>query len=173
MNNRFDRTIPSHEEAIRRIRELFAVRNNPTGKRYVIAGICERLKKDLKEKGITIDDSYVHSINDEGIKHTINRNHNLSESDFISLLEIIEHYDKITIGKTKTKLKAIVYEKAMSNGDIVYIEEIRTGKKALCFKTLYYKRKGDNRAESSVNSLSLRPKRIPGSSPSESKDTSF
>lgn len=173
MNKRYDRTIPSHDEAIRRIRELFASKSKPTGKRYVIAGICERLKNDLKEKGITIDDNYVHSINDEGIKHTFNRNHNLSESDFFLLLEIIEHYDRIIIGNTRINLAAIIYEKTMTNGDIIYVEEIRTGRKALSFKTLYYKRKGDNRAESSVNSLSLRPKRIPGSSPSESKDISF
>ena len=173
MNKKFDRTIPSQEEAVRRIQELFALRNNPTGKRYVIAGICERLVKDLKEKGIEIDNTYVHSINDEGIKHTFNRNHDLSESDFILLLEMIKSYDKIVIGKTKTNLDAIKYEKTMPNGDIVYIEEIRTGRKSLAFKTLYYKRKGDNRAESSVASLSLRPKRIPGSSPSGSKDISF
>ena len=173
MKNQFDRTIPSHEEAIRRIRELFAARSKPTGKKYVIAGINERLKKDLTEKGFKIDKTYVHSINDEGIKHTFNRNHDLSESDFIQIIEIIEKYDRIVIGKTKLKLDAIVYEKTMTNGDIVYIEEIRTGRKSLFFKTLYCKRKGDNRAESSVNSLSLRPRRIPGSSPSESKDISF
>ena len=123
MKKKYDRTIPSHEEAIRRIQELFAAKNNPTGKRYVIAGICKRLQNDLEENGVAIDNSYVHSINDEGIKHTFNRNHNLSEADFILLLEIIEHYDKIAIGKTKIKLNAIVYEKTMTNGDIVYIEE--------------------------------------------------
>lgn len=152
MEKIYDRTIPSVTEAKRRINELYEksfVRTGVIDSR-VIAGISQKLIEDLNKKNISIDNTYIHSISDTQIHHSLlehsdpvrekNRNQiPIRKSDFGKIIEVLNSYDSIRLSKNNRGLNCITYAKLYSDGTIIYVEEIRTGRKVLSFSTLYKK----------------------------------
>ena len=56
-----------------------------------------------------------------------------------NIIDVINSYDSIRLSKNNRGLSCITYAKLYSDGTIVYVEEIRTGRKVLSFNTLYKK----------------------------------
>ena len=182
MNNRFDRTIPTIQEAVRRIRFLFAKRNETEQERAVIAGVNERLIQDLKKYNLEITSNYIHSIDNQHILHSFRKHgrarkgeNPLTEEDFEKIPDYIQNYDRVYKSPNKNHhgLDVIIYERFLPGGTIIYLEEVRNRRESLTFVTMR-KVKGDNSAASFGETDSpVRPKPSLSSSPSESKDTSF
>lgn len=93
---------------------------------------------------------YQHTVDAYAIKHILRQHGNpdsetprglvaVTIDDFYLIPAIIKNADKITSGKTKQGLAAIIYEKKVGS-IFYYVEEIRTGRKELAATTLYKKR---------------------------------
>lgn len=175
--SRFSRVIPSIEDAINTIRQMFTnsfVNKDGTNRRNVVAGVNERLKSDLQNQGIAVDDSWVHAIDEDRIAHTMNQHGNatteanrgqiaITGKDFEKIPEILESYDRVypSDHKNKQGRDVIIYEKRYDDGTIIYLEEVRTGRKSLALDTMYKKMEG-----------SLDGRSADSSSPSTSETTS-
>lgn len=81
--------------------------------------------------GVDLAD-YTHSIDESGLRHAL-KHPDISISDILLIPFIIAEYDKVYPGN---KPFTIVYEKEFVD-TVVYIEEIRTGRKKLVLKTMY------------------------------------
>lgn len=88
---------------------------------------------------------YIHQMQGSEITHALNRHGkesggfqiSITPEDLEQVPEIIANAESISItGKTKQGHEVIEYRKR-SNGHTVVIEEIRTGRKKLAFKTMY------------------------------------
>jgi hypothetical protein len=90
---------------------------------------------DPNLKVFGINSEYIHSIDENGIRHAL-KHKNISISDILLIPVIITSYDKLRAGN---KPNTIVYEKNFAD-TIVYIVEIRKGRKKLTMKTMYKKK---------------------------------
>ena len=84
---------------------------------------------------------YKHTVSNFEIRHALLKHSKdplpLTEKDIGLIPDIIKNYDEIKLSKkTRTGLNAIMYIKHY-NSFTYYIEEIRTGKRELAFKTMY------------------------------------
>lgn len=91
---------------------------------------------------------YKHNIDLYSIKHSLNKHSNkdreeprgqvpISESDIIQAQDIVYNYDKIEFGEKNLQGRDIIkLYKQMSDGYLLYIEEIRTGRKTLTLNTM-------------------------------------
>ncbi len=150
-NKVFDRTIPTEEEAKKRIDFLYekSFEKSSVTDSQVIAGVSEKLIKDLRKKNIEIDNTFRHSISDTQIHHSLKHSAAekeaklnqlpITKTDFNRILTILKDYDSIRLGVNNRKLNSITYAKLFPDGKIIYIEEIRTGRKTLSFNTMYKK----------------------------------
>jgi hypothetical protein len=101
---------------------------------------------------INIKSGYTHELDVHGIRHAFNHHGDpkaetnrgqvaLTEEDFKKIPFIIKHYDSVKYaGKTHKGLDILEYRKQI-NGTVVYIEEIRTGRKTLTVKTMWKHRR--------------------------------
>jgi len=106
----------------------------------------QRLSNDELEKIKTETGLELHvtkrTITTDEIRHAVNKHSNDScplQYEDIMLIDIItRNYDLIYAGgvSKKTKLQTITYEKIIGDKYFV-VEEIRTGRKKLAFKTMY------------------------------------
>lgn len=110
--------------------------------------VSERLKKDADTLGLVDLSEFEHCVDNYGIKHALKEHGDnkrealrgqiaITENDFRNIPEILKDYDNISASKTRNGRDAIVYSKKMNDGSIVYVEEIRTGKKRLSLQTMY------------------------------------
>ena len=118
--------------------------------------------------GVEIASDYKHIIDRSSIYHVLNKHGNendetsrgqiaISEKDFELIPDILNEPDEIFEGKvTKTNLKTITYTKKLEDGSIIYLEEVRTGKKELCLVTMR-KMKGKTGLESSLTNRRAMP----------------
>ena len=114
-----------------------------------IGNVSQKLTDEAKQNGYDITD-YKHNVDASGIQHAI-KHHGVGNEkeknqipikyeDIEKIPDILYHYDKVTFGlKDKKGTDIIKYQKTMSDGEIFYLEEIRTGKKTLTLKTMYKK----------------------------------
>lgn len=113
--------------------------------------VTPKASKDiLSITGINVD-GFVHSIDESAINHSYNRHGDrneqrqdqepITEKDFRLLPEVVSEYDSIEPGR-KGKNAHILYKKRI-NGDIFFVEEVRTGRRKLSAVTIYKKKATD------------------------------
>jgi hypothetical protein len=118
-----------------------------TNKKVSLGKVDGRLSRDLSNLGFDLE-GYTHEIDTQGIRHIFTEHGDpkkeiprgqvaIADDDIKKLPYIISSYDTVRLaGKTHRGLDVIEYRKKI-NGTIVYLEEIRTGKKTLTTKTMW------------------------------------
>ena len=126
----------------------------------VVAPISSRLKADLSAKGIEIDDTYKHVIDNNAIRHTLKQHGGKSElkrgqipvtdEDFNRISDVVENYDNINIEEGKRGDINIVYSKTYADGITIFVEEKRDNRKELAAVTMW-KKKNPNLTDANSN----------------------
>jgi hypothetical protein len=117
-------------------------RTHKTSKRIISIGKITKFQADVFEKqfGINVRD-YERTLDADGVRHALNKHPNLFDTDFLTILVIVDNPDIVGLGKEND---TIVYRKDFEKY-IFYVECIQKGKKRLMLKTLYKKRKPPKR----------------------------
>jgi len=134
----------SHESAKKSISEALekASEDNTYQGSHEIAKASDVAVKKAAAEGIDIE-GYTHIIHGDAIRH-IKDKHGvgkgwrkdqipITESDFMQIPDVLSNPDKVR-GNKKGHIE---YEKKMSDGTIIYVEEIRVGKKNLATRTMW------------------------------------
>lgn len=153
--SKFDRTIPADEEAAKQvIADIVEKATSAKDKmhRSVVSGITERQKKDFAEKGIEVDDDYVHSIENSAVRHNQNRHGDaarearrgqlpITADDYQRIPDILENYTTVEKSPNLNSKgnEVIIYTKEYPDGTVYYLEEQRDRRKSLAFETMYKK----------------------------------
>ena len=100
----------------------------------------DEVKKLSKKVGIELDVN-VRVISTDNVKHAFEKHSQdacpLEWTDFVLIDVITRYYDSVKrSSKISTGLDAIIYEKVIGDKYFV-VEEVRTGRKKLAFKTMY------------------------------------
>lgn len=102
------------------------------------------LEKLKKYTGLDLD-VQCHTVITDDIRHAYNKHKKddlpINYEDFNLIKTIIEEYDTVECGRIskQTCNQTIVYKKVIGDKYII-VEEIRTGRKKLVFKTMYKKK---------------------------------
>lgn len=117
----------------------------------IVARVSKSLVEDLKVQGVLISEEYVHVVDNNAIRHTLNHHGGeaevargqvpLTEEILLSIPEIVTHYDSLTTSKNRRGQDVILYSKTYDNGVTVYVEEVRSGRKELAMDTMYIQKK--------------------------------
>ncbi|MCL2028180.1 MAG: hypothetical protein FWG79_06805 [Bacteroidales bacterium] len=117
-------------------------RTNRTSKDHVSIGKITKFQADIFQKRFGLDiRGYERIITAEGVRHALNRHANLSETDFLMILFIVENPDIVGLGK---KADTIVYRKDFEKF-YFYVECVQRGRKRLAIQTLYKMKKPPKR----------------------------
>ena len=118
----------------------------------IISPVVETLVKDLRERGIIINSTYRHILDNSAIRHIIKTHGSLKENlrgqipitekDFLFITEIVSSYETLSIEKNRRGQDVIIYSKTYEDGVVFYVEEIRQGRHELAASTMYKKKKG-------------------------------
>lgn len=116
----------------------------------IIAPVSTRLKQDLSDNGIEIDEEYKHVIDNSAIRHILKQHGSeneekrgqlpVTEDDFSKIPDIIENYDSVEVEKGKRGVENIIYSKTFDDGTTIYVEENRTKRKELAAVTMWKKK---------------------------------
>ncbi|WP_114789656.1 valine--tRNA ligase [Niabella yanshanensis] len=118
--------------------------------------------------GVEITAEYTHTIDRSSFNHVINNHGNesieesrgqlaITESDFELIIDVLNQPDEIMAsGVTHQGKETITYSKQLNDGTIIYLEEIRTGRKELSLVTMR-KMKGKTGLESSLTNRRAMP----------------
>ncbi|ANI88592.1 valine--tRNA ligase [Arachidicoccus ginsenosidimutans] len=118
--------------------------------------------------GEEITTEYKHTIDRSGINHVLNNHSNsniedsrgqiaITEQDFELIVDVLNQPDEIIAsGLDKQQKETITYTKKFDDGTIIYLEEIRTGRKELMLQTMR-KMKGKTGLESSLKNRRAMP----------------
>lgn len=122
---------------------------------------------EILKKAIDTDVSkYVHQVDNYALKHILKRHSDdpfpITSEDFRLIPDILSTPDTVRYaGKTRKGKDAVVYTKQF-NGVTYYIEEVRTGRKALALKTMYKKASiGASRVPKELATLRPSPEGVP------------
>ena len=121
----------------------------------VLFKASERLIDDLKSKGVIIDKSYCHTIDNSAVQHAI-KNHSspyeklrgqipISNQDLLLVPDILSGYETIATEKNRRGQDVIIYTKTMEDGVRIYVEEIRIGRHELAASTIYKRKRMTHR----------------------------
>jgi phage-Barnase-EndoU-ColicinE5/D-RelE like nuclease3 len=117
----------------------------------VSADGAARINIALKDAGHDVDvTGFQHTVTAFGSRHVLNR-HGIqtrdplpvTADDWARIPDILAAPDSITGSMTKLRLPGVIYEKRI-NGYIVYVEEVRTGRKTLTATTMYKRKARDD-----------------------------
>lgn len=113
----------------------------------VIAPVSLRLKNDLAAKGVDVDDSYKHVIDNNAIRHALKKHGGqqevkrgqipLTDADFDRISDIVENYHTIDIENGKRNDINIRFSKSYEDGTTIYVEEKRDRRKELAMVTMW------------------------------------
>lgn len=116
----------------------------------VIAPISSRLKDDLNNQGLQVDNNYNHVIDNNAIRHTLKKHSGknegkrgqipITDADFENIRDVVEHYDGVEVVPGNTSAQRIIYHKAYQDGTVIFVEEQRVGRKELAAVTMWKKR---------------------------------
>jgi hypothetical protein len=102
----------------------------------------------LSRNGIEISEEFKHTADMYAVRHTLNRHGDaatekslgqlpITDSDIENVAEIVADPDALVIGaKNPRKQDLVGYLKRLSDGSILYFEEVRTGGKALAMASM-------------------------------------
>ena len=117
-------------------------RTDRTSKDYVSIGKITKFQADIFQKRFGVEvRGYERIVTAEGIRHAQNRHLDLTETDFLAILFIVENPDVVGLGK---KPDTIVYRKDFDKF-YFYVECIQRGKKRMAIQTLYKTKKPPKR----------------------------
>jgi hypothetical protein len=121
----------------------------------LVGDIDNQLTRKAAEKQYDLR-NYKHNLDLYGVRHTFNRHGNevseskrgqiaITDSDIKRIPEIIYNYDKVEFsGKNKIGRETIIYTKQIEDGIIVYVEEIRSGRKRLTLNSMRKYKQGNH-----------------------------
>lgn len=120
----------------------------------VISPASEALISDLQDMGITIDDTWCHTLDNSAVRHTIKSHGSpkevlrgqipITDEDLMRIPEIVASYEALSTEKNKRGQDVIIYTKTMEDGVTFYVEEIRLGRRELAASTMYKRKKDDS-----------------------------
>ena len=109
-----------------------------TGNNYVSLGIISNTQADIFKELLGVEvHGYERILSLRGIRHATIGHKDLTESDFLSILLIVENPDVVGLGK---KPNTIVYRKDFERF-YFYVECIQNKRKRLEIKTLYKRKR--------------------------------
>ncbi|HFG0565250.1 hypothetical protein [Flavobacterium psychrophilum] len=126
----------------------FAINSKNTINKKVEINIIDKIEANLLKLKTGFDlFGYKRIIDRSSIKHTIKEHGNINtefkrgqiavtEKDFKLVPQIVKSENVIYSGKSKAGIDCVLYEIIIEN-TYYYVEEIRTGKKELCLKSMY------------------------------------
>ena len=108
----------------------------------IISPVSQRIVNYLSEKGINVDVDYNYVVDNYSIIHVMNNHGNaakeetrgqipITDQDIKMIDKVITDFDNITVDDGK-----IVYAKKLPDGTVLYIEEVRRGRKELAFVSM-------------------------------------
>jgi len=117
----------------------------------VSADGAARINAALNKAGHEVDvTGFQHTVTAFGSRHVLNRHGTqtrdplpITAEDWARIPDILAAPDSITGTTTRLRLPGIIYEKRI-NGYIVYVEEVRTGRKTLTATTMYKRKVRDD-----------------------------
>lgn len=125
----------------------------------IISPIGERLRKDLTAKGLDIDGTYNHVIDNNAIRHALKHHGSkneekrgqipITESDFSKLDDVVNNYDNIEVEIGKRGIANIKYSRTYDDGTTIFVEEQRVGRKELAAVTMW-KTKNPTRTDANL-----------------------
>jgi len=117
----------------------------------IIAAASDQLVEELKNKGVQITSEYVHVVDNNAIRHTLNHHGGSDESErgqiplteeaILLIPDIVLSYDSLITSKNRRGQDVILYTKNYEGGITIYVEEVRTGRKELAMDTMYIQKK--------------------------------
>ncbi|MCR5326151.1 MAG: hypothetical protein K6E37_05295 [Bacteroidales bacterium] len=120
----------------------------------IISSVTEKLVEDLEYLGVTIDESYLHTLDNSAVRHAFKIHGSPKEAlrgqipifnqDLMLIPSIVSRYDTISINKNRRGQDVIIYTKSMKDGVAFYVEELRLGRHELAACTMYKKKKDDS-----------------------------
>ena len=120
----------------------------------VISPATQKLVTDLQTKGILIDLSYNHTLDNNAARHAI-KSHGeareemrgqipITDEDLLRIPEIVDHYESLETRKNRRNQDIIIYSRSFGQGVTYYVEEIRLGRRELAASTMYKRKKDDS-----------------------------
>jgi len=120
----------------------------------VISIASKSLINDLYDLGISIDETWRHTLDNNAVRHAI-KSHGgpkeilrgqipITDHDLMRIPEIVTTYEELTSEKNKRGQDVIIYTKTMEDGVTFYVEEIRLGRLELAASTMYKRKKEDS-----------------------------
>ena len=113
----------------------------------VISTATESLVNDLQDMGITIDETYRHTLDNSAVRHAVKSHGSpkevlrgqipITDDDLMRIPEIVASYEALTTEKNKRGQDVIIYT-------TFYVEEIRLGRHELAASTMYKRKKDDS-----------------------------
>ena len=108
----------------------------------IISPVSQRMANYLSINGINVDSSYNHVVDNYSIIHVMNGHSNIAKEqargqipitykDIKMIDKVINEFDNIVVDNGK-----IVYAKKLPDGTVLYIEEVRRGRKELAFVSM-------------------------------------
>lgn len=120
----------------------------------VISPASEMLISDLHDMGITIDDTWCHTLDNSAVRHTIKCHGSpkevlrgqipITDDDLLRIPEIVASYEALSTEKNKRGQDIIIYTKTMEDDVTFYVEEIRLGRRELAASTMYKRKREDS-----------------------------
>ena len=120
----------------------------------VISPVSSKLVSDLQAKGILIDLSYNHTLDNNAIHHSLKRHGSVREAlrgqipitdeDLLRIPDIVDNYETLDIKQNRRNQDIIIYSRNIGQGVTYYVEEIRFGRRELAASTMYKRKKDDS-----------------------------
>lgn len=120
----------------------------------VISTATESLVNDLQVMGITIDETYRHTLDNSAVRHAVKSHGSpkevlrgqipITDDDLMRIPEIVASYEALTTEKNKRGQDVIIYTKTMDDGITFNVEEILLGRHELAASTMYKRKKDDS-----------------------------
>ena len=127
--------------------ELAKQKKDNSNRVVFIGPVQSKLIEEAKENGFDLT-GYKHNIDVYGIRHSFNEHANkdkeesrgqvpITDEDIKEALNIVYSYDKAEFGEKNDQGRDIIkLRKQLSDGYMIYIEEIRTGRETLTLQTI-------------------------------------
>ena len=120
----------------------------------VISPATKKLVSDLQEKGIIIDLTYKHTLDNNAARHAMKSHGDVREEmrgqipitydDLMRIPDIIDNYESLDTRKNRRNQDVIIYSRTIGQGITYYVEEIRLGRRELAASSMYKRKKDDS-----------------------------
>jgi hypothetical protein len=115
-----------------------------------LSAASDRQLQDFFNAGVKVDSSYHHTIDNFSISHALKKHGveremlrgqmPITDADFEKVSGILESYDTMVLSKNSRGQSIVLYSKKYHESTLLYVEEVRVGRKELAMASLYKKR---------------------------------